>query len=442
MVKFLTKLILTILLSCTALLLFLGLDSQNGKLIDDPVKTPGVSEVNYFATPTARNGNDCLTWASACTFRTAAAKCTGTRYCRIHVAGGVHDLNNGLDGTGTTISVGYVHIQGENPVGAVGQASRLVNGHASATKVLTLTGNYCTVEGIDFDNSDQTDTGVTFLNIQGNYTIVQDNLFRQVAADPDGTGILYDKGSGAAPVSLSINNCRFRRIKDYGLRIDNASRLYARDNQFVNCGVGIYASSSSADETYWENTIFEYNTTAISLNTAAAKKHIFNSVHFVANTNNTNTFNAYTPDIVFREVYEADTMRYAYPLGTAGGAASTGYAAVTTAAGIQSWAYGAWATIIPINTITRPFKIVGISVHNWNSGQVYRLQLGYGSSDPGQTVPLGQYEFALPNPGVNVVKTQASISVYVPAYAGIGGRIMTSSGANDELALALLIEEL
>jgi hypothetical protein len=434
--------LLLLYVATTVVFILMGSSTQNGQIIDNPVKTLGTAELNYFVTPTVRDGGDCLSWATACVFRTALAKCSGTKSCIINVSGGIHDINNGSDGTGTIISTNYVYVKGQHPVGAVGQESRLVNGHASATKVLTITSNYCTVEGIDFDNSDQTDTGVTFLNVQGNYTVVQDCLFRQAATDPVGTGILYDKGAGSAPISLSINNCRFRRVKDYGISIDNASRLYAKDNQFVNCGTGIYASAATADETYWYNTIFEYNTTAINLATAAAKKHVFSGVHMVGNTNNSAAFGAYAPDITFREVYESDTQRYAYPAGTPGGAASTGYVAITTAGGIQSWAYGAYATLIPINTITRPFRILGFSVHNWNAAQVFRVNLAYGAADPGQTVSLGQWDLSVPNPGTNVVKIAVQASVYVPAYAGVGGRIMTSSGANDELDIALIIEEL
>jgi hypothetical protein len=45
------------------------------------------------------------------------------------------------------------------------------------------------------------------------------------------------------------------------------------------------------------------------------------------------------------------------------------------------WAYGAYATVIPVNTITNDFHIVAVSIESCNRDAVFQLELYKGAGD-------------------------------------------------------------
>ena len=140
-------------------------------------------ERHWFATSTG-NG-DCTSWNNACTFRTAVGKCTSAVFDVIHVGAGDHDLDNGSDATGTTISVDHVSVRGQEML-SVGHA-RLINSAASVTNVLIGTGDGLDLQYVEFDQSSETDTDATLLNIQGDNCSISNSNFLQ-SAGASGTG--------------------------------------------------------------------------------------------------------------------------------------------------------------------------------------------------------------------------------------------------------------
>ena len=90
-----------------AAFIFLGSAKFSSKYVEIGYFTEG--DKHWYAKPSGTG--DCTTWEDACTFRTAISKCSSSYFDVIHLAPGSHDLDNGSDATGTTISVDNVALR-------------------------------------------------------------------------------------------------------------------------------------------------------------------------------------------------------------------------------------------------------------------------------------------------------------------------------------------
>jgi hypothetical protein len=382
-----------------------------------------LGEVTYYTKPTATGSGDGLSWNNACTFRTAVSKCLGTRQVIIYVGAGVHDLNNGSDATGTTVSADYVTIKGFGEYEAIGQSSQLGNSHASATHILRVTGNRFCIAHIAFDQSAQTDKTAIHLNLRGSYNTVAYCVFRQEVGDGANTGILIDNSS----VSHTIGNCRFRRLEGSGIEFGAASRFYLNNNVFWKCTKGLYASSGSADGGIFRSNTYMACTTAWNLAAAVAKEWYSLNATFANNTTNFTAVGSYAGTIFIENAATSRRNVAVYPTG----------AGITVAKDADAYVWGDYVDIAAAGTFTKPIKINEINLQNWNAAQIYKIELFYGAASPG-TISLGIYEIMLGDPASARRASSPIISnLYVPAYATIGAKLMSSTNGADSIIVTL-----
>ena len=387
-----------------------------------------LGQESYFAATAAVGVGDCSSWTHACTFRTAVAKCSGTKLCMVYVGAGLHDLNNGSDANGTTIDKNYVQIQGVGASDAIGQPSVLMNSRlvvaGGVDYILRVTGNQFSAVGIVFDNTAQNDKNITMLNMRGSYSTIKDCLFRQNIGDGGGTGILADN----AAVSMTVAHSRFRRVIDYGINVNDFTRVYLEDGtRFLTCGIGLYLSHANAGTIVTDHTEFYDNTTAMNLTAGQANKQYYVHTTFANNATNITDFSAYGGAVFFADVIEAGIHRNTYPAG----------AGVDVAKDAAAWAFGLYVDIIPAGTIKKPFRLETINLQNWSAAQTFKIELFYGSVTPG-TTSLGVYEVVCGDPAT---KSKTNINLFIntmiPAYATLGAKLMSSTDGVDSITVTL-----
>lgn len=402
-------------------LLLIGFSTENGMEVEGPIRWP-MGQINYYATPSG-TGN-CLTWETSCTFRTALSKCDGTKLCQIFVGAGRHDLNNGSDATGTLISVDYVQLVGVGADTNIGQPSILMNSHATASNILRITGNQFAAEGVVFDNTVQTDKNVIMVTVGGSFSTFHNCLFRQNAGDGGGTGILANNGA----VSMTVSHCRFRRVVDYGININNFTRVYIEEGvRFLNCGTAIYLSHANAGTILTDHTEFYGCTTALNLVTGIANPQYYVHSTFASNTTNFTDVNAYGGAVYIEDTIESGTHVNTYPTG----------AGITVDKNANAWAWGTYDDIIPAATILKPFKIISINLQDWSAEQIYKIELFYGSASPG-TTSIGVYEIYGGDPATKKRnQTNLMTEIYVPALSHVGAKLMSSTDGIDSITLTL-----
>jgi len=404
----------------------LGLGTQNGQLISSKVTYPGTSQRNYFVTPIAQGGGDCLSWDTACTFRTAVSKLSSSFTTSLYLSGGAHETNNVSDATGTTISTNYVRIFGmNNELG--NPTTRLVNGHAAATHVLTLTGNYISVNNVSFTNSDQADKNVIMLRIRAAYNDVQRCTFLNSTGDGGGTGILVD--NNAAGVYLTDN--QFFSMIDSGIEIGAATDIILARTNFYSGGKGLYLSHASTDRISIQDSEFLGLTTGIDYSAAAANSLYLIRSYFGNCTSNVAAVAAYGTTW-FESITESGRDGNTYPL-TDGVECSTGDGAWT-------WTAAA-TTIIPKETLTKPFKLTSVNFQAWNAAQTYKIELLYGKDSA--NISLGIFEITLGDTAAKAkVDSPLRLDIYVPAYSMVGAKVMSSTAGVDSVTITLGYEPL
>lgn len=413
-----SRIVLTLLVTFIAGFVFLGVSTQSGVEIWPDL---GQGEVNYFAT-VGGTGN-CSSWNAGCTFRTAVSKCTGTKQCNIYLGAGIHETNNVTDATGTTVSANYVRIIGFGEDGEIGQSSQLANGHAAATYILRVTGNRFSIAHVAFDQSAQADKIAIHLNLRGSYNTVRDCVFRQNAADGANTGILMDNSS----VSHTVESCRFRRLEGSGIEFGAASRFYLNNNVFWKCTKGFYASSGSADGGIFRDNTYMACTTAWDLAAAVAKEWYSLGALFANNTTNFGDVAAYGGTIFVEKATTSGRARAVYPTG----------AGTSVSKNANAYTWGNYVDIIAAGTFAKPIRIQTLNFQTWNAAQIFKIELFYGSASPG-TTSLGIYEFVLGDPAAaNKVYTPINSVMYVPAFATVGAKLMSSTAGIDDVTLTI-----
>jgi hypothetical protein len=120
---------------------------------------------------------------------------------------------------------------------------------------------------------------------------------------------------------------------------------------------------------------------------------------------------------------------------------ATGGVTVSKDGAAWTWGVATYATIIPAGTFNKPIRIESVSIQNWSAAQVYQIELYYGSANPA-TTSLGIYEVTMGATGGNKVALNLVMSIYVPARAEVGAKIITSTDGADTITFALGIEQL
>ena len=104
--------------------------------------------------------------------------------------------------------------------------------------------------------------------------------------------------------------------------------------------------------------------------------------------------------------------------------------------------FGDWVKIVPENTITFIFHIVGIIVEELDSTTTYHIQLGYnpGAGEPEENQEMGERRMRFAVSPVSKVSEILEIrSQDMPAYSSVWGRIKTAGGASETLNLSLVL---
>lgn len=414
------------LLIIFAAVLCFGASTQNGVVVDNPVKYPGQTQKNYFVTPTALGSGDCLSWENACVFRTAVAKLSSSYTTTIYMSAGIHDTDNVSDATGTTISTNYVHITGAQP-STPSPVTRLVNKNAGATHVLRVTGTYVFISDIAFGQSDQTDKNVIMLNLRANYQEVSSCSFTNITGDGGGTGILIDNSS----IGSFVHDNSFFGVIDSGIEIGASTDHLITKNNFFAGGKGIYFSSGSADRVTIQESEFLGLTTGIDYAAAQTKSIYILKTYFGNCTNNVAALTDYGSTFI-SGITESGRHSNTYPT-TTGTQCDTGD-------GTWTWTASA-TTVIPGDTLNKPFKITTINFQDWNAAQTFKLELLYG--DGSATISLGILEVTLGDPAAkSKVDTQLPVNVYLPAYSLVGVKVMSSTDGVDHVDITLGYEYL
>jgi hypothetical protein len=410
-----------VLLTLSALLM--AETTQNGVEIWPDL---GQGEVRYFAT-VGGTGN-CTSWNAGCAFRTAVSKCTGTKQCNIYLGAGIHDTDNGSDANGTTVSVDYVRIVGFGDSGDQGQSSILANKAASVDYVVRVTGGKFSINRVVFDNSAQTDKNVTLLNLRGSTASVKNCVFQQGAADGGGTGILLDNSS----TFTNIEANRLRNVIDYGINIGASSKVFISENLFLLNGTAVYASSASADVGVLKGNTYLKCTTGVNLAAAVAKTWLLLQGVYANCTTNFATVVGYGGTIYVEQITESAIGANTYPTG----------AGVSCNTGDGAWVWTAAATsVIPKDTISKPFRITNINFQDWSAAQTFKVELlyGYNTAD----TSLGIVEVTLGDPAArSKVDSAFTINSYVPANALVGAKVMSSTAGVDSATITIGYEPL
>lgn len=416
------KIILTLFLVFSIIfpLIATASSTSNGKLVfQNEYATMG--EKNWFVTETGTG--DCSNWDRACTFRTAVTKLSDDKVDVIYLGAGGHNTDNGVDAAGTTISNDHVKIRS---VGGF-SLTKLYNGAASADYVLQITGNYFMIEDVTFSNGGQLDTAVTYLRIRAGPSEVDRCIFVQ-SGGASGTGILLDNTS----TSHLIRNCRFNGIVSYGVQTNGASGINFENLWFCTCGTAINIAGETDSVITFLGGYIGNSTTGIHISGASVSLTSWSGVNFCNNTTNiigggvygSSTF--YDIDISYRatKIYPADA-------GTS----------INTGDGIWVWT-AAPTTIIPINTVTKPFTLTAINIQSFTADQIYKLELFYGQSSA--TTSIGVYEFTVGS-AASQFKSQITVAfspILIPANSIIGAKLKSSTAGVDTVVISLSYKEL
>jgi hypothetical protein len=278
------------------------------------------------------------------------------------------------------------------------------------------------VSDIGFGNYDQNDKNVIMLNLRSSYIEVSACSFTSVAGDGGGTGILIENSS----LGTFIYDNNFFGVIDSGVEFGTATDSILARNNFYAGGKGVYMSSANADRITIQDSEFLGLTTGIDYATAAIKSYYFVRTYFGNCTNNVAAVAAYGPTW-FESITESGQHGATYPAG----------AGVAVAKDAAAWTWGAKVEIIPAATLTKPFKLTNIHFQGWNAGQTFKIELFYGSAAPA-TISLGYHEVLLGDPATNgKVDANVAMNIYIPAYATVSARIMSSTVGADNVVVTL-----
>jgi hypothetical protein len=265
------------------------------------------------------------------------------------------------------------------------------------------------------------------LNVRASDNDVQRCCFRNNAGDGGGTGLLID--NSAANIYLTDN--QFFNVIDAGLEVGQATDVILARTQFYSGGKGVYISNANADRVTLQFTEFVNLATGIDYAAAADKTFYFMNSQFANNTTNVTPVAKYGTTWL-ENILESGRHSNTYPL-TAGTQCDTGDGA---------WVWTASATtIIPKETLTKPFKITALHFQSWNAEQTFKFEILYGKDSA--NISLGIYEVILGDQAAKArVDSPIMLNIYIPAYAMVGIKAMSSTAGVDNAVITIGYEEL
>ena len=116
--------------------------------------------------------------------------------------------------------------------------------------------------------------------------------------------------------------------------------------------------------------------------------------------------------------------------------------ASTITAGTPANTFGSWVEVIPLNTVTFPFHIVGFCVCNVNAVTNYHIQIGYNTinADPGTNMEMGERRIRIATtPIAKQSELMAIAGQGVPANSRVMARLKTASGNPDTATLSVVL---
>jgi len=105
--------------------------------------------------------------------------------------------------------------------------------------------------------------------------------------------------------------------------------------------------------------------------------------------------------------------------------------------------FGAWAEVVPIDTIGFIYKVIGLVVEETDAMSTFLIQLGYSTdagTDPTTAQIMGERRIKLLGAPIKLEKEILEIlGCHAPANAKLWGRIKSASGAADELDISVVV---
>ena len=410
MKKLITMSIL-ILVYTTCFVLLSGATSENGKMnLNLQYETAGQN--NLFVT--ASGTGDCLSLDKASTFQTADSKSTDAVQDVLWLSPEDHDTDNGSDGTGTDITAKNVRIIGSGDTHQF--ATRLFNGHATATIVLTLSGHRISLENLRFTQEDKTDVDVTYINITGNRSLIDTCEVRSATGATADIGILYSNGSQYH----YVNHVHLRTLQTAGIRTAEADHIEFSELYFEANAIGMDFTHANDGPFFIDDSLFKNCTSGIEI-AAGVISVGYNRPMFLDCTANVGSAGDY--DVLhMADLKTAHALVGVYPLGVG----------VTVTADAAAWTRGNLTEIIPADTITTPFFLEGLNVQSASATESYQVKVFYGESSA-SNVSLGVFEFVSDRKtgvSMNGLNVQA-----IPANSYVGIKLETSSTNADTCVL-------
>jgi hypothetical protein len=265
-------------------------------------------------------------------------------------------------------------------------------------------------------------TNVIQLRIRASYNDVQRCTFHSGGGVGAETGILVD--NSAANVYLFDD--QFFNLITSGIEIGAATDIVTARTNFYRGGKGLYLSSASADRIFIQDTEFLGLTTGVDYVSAAANNLYLIRTYFGNCTNNVAAVAAYGTTFL-EDITESGTHSNTYPL-TDGVQCDTGD-------GIWAWT-AAPTTVIPKETLTKPFKITAIHFQSWNAAQIYKIEVLYGKDSA--NISLGTFEVVLGATGAtSKIDSPLPLDVYIPAYSMVGLKVMSSTAGVDNVVVTI-----
>lgn len=309
------------------------------------------------------SGTNGLSWTTAYTTLGAAitaASANANRFTLIHLAPGTYDINT----AGTLTISKNIELRGVSQRNTV----IITNTNVGATGVLTITGKFV-LRNCMIDMK----TAINGIHLQASGVII-DNVYFEGDALASGKSALICGDGGAVIEYVFVNNCRFEgEVTAANLTAIVLTKCaYSR---FMNITIddALLGLSIASDATTKKN-IFAYvylRSCATGINIGAnAAYNTFRDISLSNNT--TNVVDASATSLP--EWQSIHTRRFypkAYPDSTTG-VTINGHANANT--------YNAWTQLVPVSTITSPFRILGLVMVAPTNVGVFQIEIGIGAA--------------------------------------------------------------
>lgn len=115
---------------------------------------------------------------------------------------------------------------------------------------------------------------------------------------------------------------------------------------------------------------------------------------------------------------------------------------ITLTAAAVANTFGAWAEVIPLNTVPFPFHVVGFCICEVSAVGHYFIQLGHNTinADPGPNMEMGERRVRFTDHPIARATEMLSIRGQgIPANSRVMGRLKTASGNADTAKISVVV---